>query len=58
MLFNKINQQDDDNYSSIDKIYMLRIQIKQNINISLKTVKTLMLNGWKIERLVLNIQII
>ena len=58
MLFNKIKQQDDDNYSSIDKIYMLRIQIKQNINISLKTVKTLMLNGWKIERLVLNIQII
>lgn len=58
MLFNKIKQQDHDNYSSIDKIYMLRIQIKQNINISLKTVKTLMLNGWKIERLVLNIQII
>ena len=37
---------------------MLRIQIKQNINILLKTVKTLMLNDWKIERLLLNIQII
>ena len=38
-LLNFIKQQDDDNYSAIDEIYMLRAQMKQNINILLKNVK-------------------
>ena len=36
-LLNLIKQQNEDDYNIIDKIYMLRIQLKQNINILLKT---------------------
>ena len=49
-LHNLIKQQDDDNYSVIDK-NMLRIQMKKNINILLKIEKTVVLNDWKIQRL-------
>ena len=38
-LLNLIKQQDDDDY----KIFMLRIQMRQNINILLKNVKTVVL---------------
>ena len=51
-----IKQQEDDNYSVIDKIYL--IQMKQNINILLKHLKTMISNDWKIQRFLLNIQII
>ena len=53
-LHNLIKQQDDDNYSVIDKI-MLRIQMKKNINILLKIEKTVVLNDWKIQRLFFSI---
>ena len=41
-----IKQQEDDNYSVIDKICL--IQMKQNINILLKHFKTMISNDWKI----------
>ena len=37
---------------------MLRIQMMQNINVLLKNVKTVVLNDWKIRRLLLKIKII
>ena len=51
-----IKQQEDDNYSVIDKIYL--IQMKQNMNILLKHLKTMISNDWKSQRFLLNIQII
>ena len=50
-LFNLIKQQDDDDYIVIDNIqlyvtYMLRIQMKQNINILLINLKKMVLKDF------------
>ena len=44
-LLNLIKQQDNDDYSIVDKIYLnVKDLIKQNINILLKTMKMMVLN--------------
>ena len=44
-LLNLIKQQDNDDYSIVDKIYLnVKDLIKQNINILLKTMKIMVLN--------------
>ena len=54
-----IKQQDDYNYSVIDKIYLyLKDPNERKANILLKNVKTVVSNDWEMQRLLSNFQII
>lgn len=58
-LLNFIKQQDDDNFSAIDKIYAyVKCPIEAKYQYFIEKCKKVVLNNFKIQRLVLNIQII